>query len=199
MPAVTVEGVDQFDLLFVDGREAGIQVHDAAEYGHGHTGHDDGGRRGAQPYDEKRRQCGLRQAVQDDQVGLQNLRETPAAPEQHGGEDADSGHQQETDNGFIQGDADVEENGPVHGHFIKAQCDPGGAAEDKGIDDPLIRAELPEEEKEDQDEDPGGAHGDPVAAESPDEEGLAVGRCVSWGLQCVFLSVHRGSAPSIFH
>ena len=145
-----MEGVDQFDLLFVNRCEAGIQVHDAAEYGHGHTGHDDGGRRGAQPHDEEGRKRGLRQAVQDDQVWLQDLREAPAAPEQYSGEDADGGHQQETDNGFIQADADVEENGPVHGHLVKALCDPGGAAEDKGIDDPLIRAELPEEEKEDQ-------------------------------------------------
>ena len=80
--------------------------------------------RGAQPYDEEGRKRRFRQAVQNDQVGFQDLREAPAAPEQHGGKDPDGRHQQETCDSFIQCDAGVEKNGSVCHHIPQAQEDP---------------------------------------------------------------------------
>lgn len=195
---VPMQGVDQFDLFPVHGRKAGIQIHDAAEYCHGHAGYDNSGRGGAQPHDEKRGQRRLGQAVEDDQIGFQDFRQTAAAPEQHSGKNADYRHKQETDDGFIQGDANVEKDGPVFCHFIKAEHNPERAAEDKGIDDPVICAYFPEQQEEDQDEDSCAAHGSPAAAQPSDETFLTGGGRVSGYLLLVVLNVHRGSTPSIF-
>ena len=186
-----MEGVDQFDLLFIDRGKTGVQVHDAPEDGDRHTGDDDRRRSGAQPYDQKRRQRGFRQAVQHYQIGLQYLGEPPAAPEQDGGQDAAESHEQEAYDRLIQRDADVQEDRAVQHHFPEAQCDPRRAAEDKGVDHAVISAYFPQKQKKDQDKDPGGAYDHTVAAQSVEEEFLPVRPFFQW-------FDHRGSAPSIF-
>ena len=45
--------------------------------------------------------------------------------------------------------------GAVQNHFPETQGDPGRTAEDKGINDSGIRADFPENEKEDEDQDSG--------------------------------------------
>lgn len=110
MPAVSVECVDEFDLLFVNRGKTGVQVHDASEHGNRHTGYDDCCRGGPQPYDQKRRQRGFRQAVQYHQIGLQYFGKPPAAPEEDGNQDTGDCHKQETYDRLIQCDADMQED-----------------------------------------------------------------------------------------
>lgn len=103
MPLVPAQGIDQLDLLLVHPDKAGIQVQDAPEDRHRHSGHDDGGLGGAQPYDQERRKGGLGQAVEHYQIRVQDLRQLAAAPEQHCRQDTDEGGQKEAGNGLIQG------------------------------------------------------------------------------------------------
>lgn len=131
MPAVPVESVDQLDLFPVHCSEAGVQVHDAAEDGDGHPRNDDRGRRGAQPDDEQRGEGGFRQAVEHDQVRLQDLREPAAAPQEDCGKDARKCDKEETDDGLVERHPYVEENGAVHHHFPEAGAYPCGTAEDE--------------------------------------------------------------------
>lgn len=152
VPPCSVQGIDEFDLFPVNSGEAGVQVHDTAEDCHGHTGNDDGRWGGAQPHDEQRRECGFRQAVQDDQIRLEYLGKFPAAPEENSGKEAEQCDKQETDNGFVQSDADVQENGAVSNHFPEAQSNLGRAAEDKRINDPCVCTNLPQDKKDYQDQ-----------------------------------------------
>ena len=108
-----MQGIDQLDLFTVNSGEAGVQVHDTAEYRHGHACHNDGRGGGAQPYDKKRRESGFRQAVQNHQIGFEYLRKFPAIPEKDGDEDTEQCDEQEADNGFIQCDADMQEDRAV--------------------------------------------------------------------------------------
>ena len=41
----------------------------------------------------------------------------------------------------------MEEDGLIQNHFPEAECDPGGAAEDEGIDDPHVGGKLPDKEE----------------------------------------------------
>ena len=172
MPPRPVQGIDQLDLFPVDSGEAGVQVHDTAEYRHGHAGDDDGRGGGAQPYDKKRCEGGFRQAVQDDQIGLQYLGELPAAPEKDSDKDAEQCDEQEADNGFIQCDADMQEDRAVCDHFPKAESDLGRTAEDKGINDPCICTDFPQDEEEHQDHYPRKTHDQAVAAQAGEKQFL---------------------------
>ena len=188
MPPVSVQGIDQFDLLLVYGGEAGIQVHDAPEYGDGHAGHDDGSGGCAQPYDQQRRQCGFWQTVEHDEIGLQDFRQPAAAPEQDGRKHAEHGDQQEACDCLVECNADVQEDGAIQHHIPEAQRNAGRTAEDKGVDDSRIRGGLPQEEKENQDQDARGPDCETVKFHSVQKEFLAF----RW-------SVHFCSAPSRFH
>ena len=147
MPAVSVERIYEFDLFLINRCEACVQVHDAPEHGDGHAGYDDRCRGSAKPYDEKRRQCGFGKAVQHDQIGLEYLGESPAAPELDGDQDTGKGYEQETYDRLIQCDADVQEDRPVQHHFPETQCDPGRTAEDKRIDNASVSADFPQKTK----------------------------------------------------
>ena len=77
------------------------------------------------------------------------------------------------------------ENTAVTGHFQKTQGNPGGAAEDEGVDESCICGKFPEEEKGKQDGDSGNGN-DPFMS-APQYSGNAAG----------FLKfIHPGSAPS---
>lgn len=182
-----MQGIDEFDLLPVYRDEAGIQVHDAAEDRHGHASDDDGRRGGAQPYDEQRCKRRFRQAVQDDKIGLQYLGQFPAAPQEDGDQDAEQCDQQKTDDGLIQCDPDMQEDRTVQYHFPEAQGNPGRTAEDKGVNDPCIGTDFPQEQKEDKDQHPCSPHDQAVAAELDKEQFLTAR-----------YFIHCDSAPSRF-
>lgn len=124
MSAVPVEGVDQLDLFLVHRGKAGVQVHDAAEEGDGHSCNDDRGRRGAQPDDEQWGEGGFWKAVEHDQVRLQDLREPAAAPQKDCGENAHKCDKKETGNGLVERHPYVEEDGAVQHHIPEAGADP---------------------------------------------------------------------------
>ena len=160
MSAVSVEGVDQLDLFLIHCGEAGIQVHDASEESHGHSGYDDRGRRSAEPDDEQRSKGGFWQAVQNHHIGLQYLREPAAAPQQDRSEDTDKCDKEETGNGLIEGYPYMKEDGPVHYHFPEAHADLGRAAEDERVDETCIGADFPKEQEKNKDQRTGNADGD---------------------------------------
>lgn len=135
MPFVPAQGIDQLDLLLIHSGKAGIQVQDAPEDRHRHSGCDDGGLIGAQPYDQERRKGGLGQAVEHHQIRVQDFGQLAAAPEQHCSQDTDEGGQQEAGNGLIQGTPEMQEDTFVRYHFPKTAGDLRGAAENEGIND----------------------------------------------------------------
>lgn len=188
MPSGSVQGVDELDLLLIHSDETGIQVHDAAEDRYRHAGDDDGRRGSAEPHDEQRRESGFGQTVQDDKVGLQYLRQFSAAPQKDSDENAEQRDQQKTDDGLVQCDADMQEDRAVPHHLPETQGDPRRAAEDKGIDDPCIGAELPQDQKENKDQHPCSEYDNAVAPEAGQKQLLAVR-----------YFIHRDSAPSISH
>ena len=55
--------IDQRHLSRIRGHKTGIQIQDASEDSHRHTGNNDGGTCGTEPYDEKRGQGGFWQTV----------------------------------------------------------------------------------------------------------------------------------------
>lgn len=169
VPAVPVECIYELDLFLVHGGEAGIQVHDAAEDRDGHSSDDDGCGRGAQPYDQQRRERGLGQAVQDYEIRFQYFGEFPAAPQEHRDKDAEQCDKQEADNGLVQCDPYVQEDRAVQHHFPETQGDPGRAAENKGINDACIGADFPQNQKENKDQHPRGAHDHAAAAQTGQE------------------------------
>ena len=188
VPSVSVEGIDELDLFLVHSGEAGIQVHDTAEDRDGHSGDNDGRGRGAQPYDQQRRERGFGQAVQDYEIRFQYFGEFPAAPQEHCDKDTEQCDKQEADNGFIQCDPYVNEDRAVQHHLPETQGDPGRAAENKRINDARIGADFPEDQKENKDHHPRGAHDHAVAAQTGQELLLFVRDFI-----------HRDSAPSRFH
>ena len=192
VPAIPVECIDEFDLFFVNRGKTGVQVHDAPEYGDGHTGYDDCCRGSTKPYDQKRRQCGFRQTVQYYQIGFQYFGKPAAAPEQNRDQDTGECYKQETYDRLIQCNADMQEDRPVQHHLPEAKCDPGGTAEDKRIDNAIIGAYFPQKQKKNEDQNTCGTYENTVPAQFVQKKFLSIGRQVRRLL-------HHGSAPSIFH
>ena len=112
----------------------------------------------------------------------------PVAPQEDGDQDTEQCDQQKADNGLIQRDPYVQEYRAVYDHFIKAQSDPGGTAENEGINDSGIGADFPQDQKENENEHPRRAHDHSMAAQAGQEPFLFVG-----------YFIHRDSAPSISH
>ena len=152
VPPCAPQSVDQRDLLIVHLLEARVEADDGAEDRHGHAGHDDGPGAGAQPDDEKRRQGRFRQAVEHHQVGLQYLGQLPGVPQQRGHQEAERDHQQEAQHRLQQRHADVGEHGIVPDLVHKAARHAAGAGEEKAVDPLLIGADLPQDDKQDEDE-----------------------------------------------
>jgi len=152
---VPVEGVDQHDLIRVDFGKFRIKIQDAPEDCNRHSGNDDGCAVCAEPDNEKRSKCRFWQTVQDDQIRLQDFRKLPEEPEKDGDKKAEEDYQNKTDQSFVKGYSDMAENTAVTGHFQKTQGNPGGAAEDEGVDESCICGKFPEEEKGKQDGDSG--------------------------------------------
>lgn len=138
-----MECLYELDFVRVRGYEACIQVQDTAEDCQGYGGDDDGLHVVAEPHDEDGRHGGFRQAVQDDEVRLQNLAEGLVPPKQHGDEDGEDRHQEETSEGLRQGDADVPQKVSVVIEFGGAFDHPGWTAEDKGVQQSDVGADFP--------------------------------------------------------
>ena len=148
--AVSVEGVDQLDLFLIHCGEAGVQVHDASEESHGHSGYDDRGRRSAEPDDKQRSKGGFWQAVQNHHIGLQYLREPAAAPQQDCGENADKCDKKKTGNCFIEGYPYMKKDGTVHYHFPETHADLDGLLKMKEINKSCVCADFPKKQEQDQ-------------------------------------------------
>lgn len=82
----------------------------------------------------------------------------------------------------------MQEDRAVQHHFLKTEGDPGRAAEDKGINDPCISADFPEDQKENEDHPARREDNYAVTAEADEKQFLAVR-----------YFIHRDSAPSISH
>ena len=82
MPSFATERINQFDLTGIGGGETGVKIQDASEDRDRHTGYDDGRLGGTEPYDEKRGECRLWKAVQNNQIWLKNFRSPAAEPEE---------------------------------------------------------------------------------------------------------------------
>lgn len=114
-----MKGVDEADFLAAGLRKASVEVQNRSENGHGDSGDDDGAAVGAEPDDEKRSQGGFRQAVQDHEVGLQNLKNAVREPEQKGDGQADDDYEGEAYQGLREGDAHMEKKAAVPPHGEK--------------------------------------------------------------------------------
>ena len=76
----SLQGVDQLALVRIGFRKSGVQVQDGPEQRHGDAGYDNGFDVRAQPYNEKRSQGGFGQAVQNDQIRLQDFGNSASVP-----------------------------------------------------------------------------------------------------------------------
>ena len=155
MKPVSMKGVDEHDLIGIYFGKFGVKVQDTSEDRNGHSGNDDGCAVCTEPDDEQRGEGGFWQAVQHHQIRLQDFRKLPEEPEKDGDKKAEEDYQNKTDQGFVKGYSDMAENTAVTGHFQKTQGNPGGAAEDEGVDESCICGKFPEEEKGKQDGDSG--------------------------------------------
>ena len=114
-----MKGVDEADLFAAGLRKAGVEIQDRSENGHGHSGDDDGGFGGTQPYDEKRGQGRFRKAVQDHEVGLQHLKNAVREPKQKGDGETDDDHEGEAYQSLREGDAHMKKEAAVPPHGEK--------------------------------------------------------------------------------
>ena len=147
MEPVSVKSVDEHDFIWVYFGKFGIEVQYAPEDCNRHSGNDDSCAVCAEPDNEKRSKRRFWQTVQDDQIRLQDFRKLPEEPEKDGDKKAEEDYQNKTDQSFVKGYSDMAENTAVTGHFQKTQGNPGGAAEDEGVDESCICGKFPEEEK----------------------------------------------------
>ena len=180
------QGADELQLLRVHAAEGGVEGEDAPEDGHGHAGHDDGPCAGSQPDDEERGQGGFGQAVEDNHVGVQHLREARAKPEDDRRQHADGGDQEEACDCLQERHPHMAEDAAVPGHTGKAEGDLRGAAEDEGVDDPPAGTVLPQGQKTGQEEDPGRKDGGAARPLPPQVEKLGFG----------YAAIHCCSVPS---
>jgi len=152
VPFRASEGVDQSDLFLVYLMESGVETDNAAEDRYGNAGYDDRIHAGAQPYDEKGRQGGLGQAVQNYQIGLHNFRKAFGIPEQRGAQEPEQDDEQKAGYCFKQRNSDMPEDGMIHYHGDKAGNDAARAAEKETVDHVQIGAELPQAQKENEEQ-----------------------------------------------
>ena len=155
MEPVSVKSVDEHDFIWVYFGKFGIEVQYAPEDCNRHSGNDNCCAVCAEPDNEKRSKRRFWQAVQHHQIRLQDFRKLPKEPEKDGDKKAEEDYQDKTDQGFVKSHSDMTENTAVTGHFQKTQGNPGGAAEDEGVDESCICGKFPEEEKGKQDGDSG--------------------------------------------
>ena len=82
IPPGSAQGIDQFDLILVQGGKTSVKSEDGTEERYRHSGHDDGIHVISQPYDEKRGQGGFREAVEHHEEWLQYFRQAAPEPQQ---------------------------------------------------------------------------------------------------------------------
>ncbi len=158
MEPVSVEGVDQHDLIRVDFGKFGIEVQDAPEDRNRHSSNDNCCAVCAEPDNKQRGKGGFWQAVQHHQIRLQDFGKLPEEPEKDGDKKAEEDYQDKTDQGFVKSHSDMTENTAVTGHFQKTQGNPGRTAENERVDQSCICRKFPEKEECQQDGDSGNSN-----------------------------------------
>ena len=124
--------------------KAGVEADNGTEQGNGDSRHHNGGAARAQPHDEERSQGGFGQTVQNHQVRFGDFGQLLGIPQQRGGKQADQEHQQETDDGFQQGNAHMHKQGAVQYHPPKAFGHQAGAGEKEAVDPVQPGADFPQ-------------------------------------------------------
>ena len=115
-PLSSAKSMDQLDFLTVCFPKSSVHTDDTAEDGHGHACSDDGAAAASQPYDQEWCQCRFWKTVEDDQPGLQYLRDSREDPQKGSCQKTDPDDKQEADQRLIQGDFRMEEERTILTH-----------------------------------------------------------------------------------
>lgn len=185
MEPVSVQGVDEHDLIRIHFGKFGIEVQDASKDRNRHSGYNDRCAVRSEPDNEQRGEGGFRQAVENHQIGFQDFRQLPEEPEKDGDKEAEEDHQNKTDQGFIKGSSDVPEDTAVCRHFPETQDDPGRTAENERVDQSCICGKFPEKQESKKNGDSGNGDDPFMSAVFIEIKQLVLGKFI-----------HPGSAPS---
>ena len=149
------EGADKFQFLRVGFTETGVEIDDRAKDRHGYSGDDDRPDISTKPDDEKRGEGRFWQAVQDDEVRLQNTRKLRTAPQKNCCADPEKDSKHKADKRFHQCDPDMCKKRLILYHTKERPPDLRRTAEDKRIDPSPSGRHFPQKQKAQEQKNPG--------------------------------------------